>query len=345
VTMRRTLAALILMATAPLNGQSTASVAGAGATFPAPIYRKWIETFQAKSSGIPITYEAIGSEDGIRRLKSAETNFAGADIPLSSAQQQSMDVVVFPMVVGAVVPAYNLPGLGKDLRFTPDVLADIFEGKIRTWNDARIEALNGGAKLPRAPIVVVHRADGSGTTFVFSDFLSKTVTVWRNEMGTNSVLRWPTGEEARGNDGVAAAIKQTPNSIGYIEFIYAVQEHLSYGAVRNAEGKFVRASIDSLTAAAKAGQSWNGDSQISIVNAGGADAYPIGCLTWLLVPKRMSDASKRDRLAAFIDRALSSGQRQAAALGYIALPETLAQKERSVLAEWKGATYDDRGNR
>jgi phosphate transport system substrate-binding protein len=332
VKVRRIL--LALMTTVLLNGQGATSVMGSGATFPAPIYRKWIEAFQAKFPGIPITYEATGSDDGIRRLKSKEANFAAADIPLSAAQQESMDVAVFPTVVGAVVPAYNLSGLRKDLRFTPDVLADIFEGKIKTWNDPRITALNGGVKLPRAPIVVIHRADGSGTTFVFSDFLSKTVPAWRTEMGTNSVLQWPTGKEAAGNDGVASAINQIPNSIGYIEFIYAVRQHLNYGAVRNADGKFVRASIDSLTAAAKAGQ-----------GAEGADAYPISCFTWLLVPKKISDEPTRERLAAFIDWALSSGQRQAAALGYIALPEALAEKERSALAEWKSAAYADRGNR
>jgi phosphate transport system substrate-binding protein len=295
---------------------------GAGATFPAPLYQKWIAAFEAKNPGMPIKYEATGSAEGMRRLQTGGLDFAASDV-LPGAGMTG--VRTLPSVVGAVVPVYNLPGLKQDLRFSPGLLSGIFLGEITKWNDSKIKALNREVSLPDENIAVVHRSDGSGTTFVFSDFLAKTDDPWKSHMGANSTLEWPVGEGASGNDGVAAKVTGTKYSIGYVEFIYAVRAHLSFGSVQNAEGKFVRADIDSVTAAARTAQATS-DFRISITNAAGKDAYPMASFTWLLIPAA-GDGAKSERLRAFLQWALSNGQRQAAALGYIPLPEDLARRE------------------
>jgi phosphate transport system substrate-binding protein len=305
-------------------------LAGAGATFPAPMYLKWMAVFQEKHPGLPITYEPTGSDEGIRRLKQDLVDFAASDFLPSPADQKQLAIEMLPAVVGAVVPVYNGPGLRRDLRFSAEVLAGIYLGKIQKWNDPRIKSLNREAKLPAADIVVLHRSDGSGTTFVLSEFLSKRCPDWKSAMGTGSVLKWSVGQGAKGNEEVAAKVASTDYSIGYVEFIYGVRQHLSYGAVENAEGNFVRADIDSLTAAAATAQATE-DFRISVTNAPGKAVYPIASFTWFLVPTNFKAAAKRERVAAFLDWALSSGQRQAAALGYIALPEELAAREREVV--------------
>jgi phosphate transport system substrate-binding protein len=300
-------------------GQTQGALRGAGATFPAPIYQKWIESFQAGMPGLPIAYESVGSEEGMQRLRRGEVDFAASDILPDKDTQDQLGIESLPSVVGAVVPAYNIQGLSRDLRFTSDVLAGIFLGRITKWNDPRIKEINRGISLPAADIVVVHRSDGSGTTYVLSEYLSKRSGAWRDGVGTGSTLHWPSGQGAKGNEGVAEALTRTPYSIGYLEFIYALRSQLSYGAVKNAAGKFVRPDIDSITAAVRGPES-------------GRDAYPIASFTWVLVSSKMPAGPKRDRLAAFLDWAFSSGQREAGALGYVALPEELAGRERSAAA-------------
>jgi phosphate transport system substrate-binding protein len=303
-------------------GQPEGALRGAGATFPAPIYQKWIASFQAGVPGLRITYEAVGSDEGIQRLRRGEVDFAASDILPDKNVQDQLGIQPLPSVVGAVVPAYNIQGLVRDLRFTPELLSGIFLGRITKWNDPRIKEVNRGISLPAADIVVVHRSDGSGTTHVWSEYLSKASPEWRDAVGTGSTLHWPSGQSASGNEGVAGALSRTPYSIGYLEFIYALRNELSYGAVKNAAGKFVRPDIDSITAAVRGPEP-------------GRDAYPIASFTWLLVSSKMPAGQKRDRLAAFLDWAFSSGQREAGALGYVALPDELAGQERSAAARFK----------
>lgn len=310
--------------------QTDGSLRGAGATFPAPIYQKWIESFQASHPGPAISYESVGSEEGIRLLEHGEVDFAGSDVVPSREIQEQLGLESLPAVAGAVVPAYNLHGLAKDLRFTPDLLAAIFLGRITKWNDSRIAEVNG-VNLPDAEIIVVHRSDGSGTTHVLSDYLSKTNKEWRDAMGIGSTLEWKVGQGAKGNDGVASVLARTPYAIGYLEYIYALENQLSYAAVKNASGKFVRPNIDSITAAARSASPAE-HFQASIVDAPAKDAYPIASFTWLVVSSKMPAGGKRDRLAAFLDWAFSSGQREAGALGYVGLPEELASQERSAAA-------------
>jgi phosphate transport system substrate-binding protein len=334
--MRRPLIALLALGvfSGLTYAQTDAALRGAGATFPAPIYQKWIESFLAAAPGLPISYEPVGSEEGIQRLRRGDIDFAASDILPSPEIQDQLGIVALPAVVGAVVPAYNIQGLAHDLRFTSDLLSGIFLGKITKWNDPRIKEVNRGVNLPSADIVVVHRSDGSGTTYVLSEYLAKTSSAWREAIGVGSTLRWPSGQAAKGNEGVAGILIRTPYSIGYLEFIYALRNELSYGAVKNAAGKFVRPEIDSIVAAAQKVLTTE-QSRASITDASGRDAYPIAAFTWLLVPSKMLEGPKRERLAAFLDWAFSSGQRQAGALGYVALPEELAAQERSAAARFK----------
>jgi phosphate transport system substrate-binding protein len=334
--MRPPLTALLTlgMLAGAIFGQSDGTLRGAGATFPEPIYRKWIASFQASTPGLRISYEAVGSEEGIARLRRGDVDFAASDILPDKDIQDQLSIETLPSVVGAVVPAYNIQGLARDLRFTPELLADIFLGRITKWNDARIKEVNRGVHLPAADIVVIHRSDGSGTTYVWSQYLSKTSSAWRGAMGIGSTLRWASGQDAKGNEGVADALTHTPYSIGYLEFIYALRNELSYGAVKNAAGKFVRPDIDSIAAAARSSAPAE-NFRVSIADAPGRDAYPIASFTWLLVSSKIPAGIKRERLAAFLDWAFSSGQREAGALGYVALPEELAAQERFAAARFR----------
>ncbi|MBV8866928.1 MAG: phosphate ABC transporter substrate-binding protein PstS, partial [Acidobacteriaceae bacterium] len=303
----------------------------AGATFPAPIYQKWIRSFESRSPGMAITYDSVGSELGIQKLEHGDADFAASDFLPSEETQRKLAVRLIATIVGGVVPVYNLPNLPRELRFTPQLLADIFLGKVTRWNDAQIKTLNHDLQLPAEEIVVVHRSDGSGTSYVWTDFLSTTSTEWRSKVGASSAPQWPAGRGANGNEGTARTISQTPFSIGYVELIYALQNHLVYGLIKNAAGNFVQADIDTLTAAA-ANVQGSVDRGISIVNAAGQNSYPIASFTWLLIPSRMESVPQRERLRAFLDWVLSAGQREAGALGYIALPHALAERERSVVA-------------
>lgn len=333
--MKRILASLVIFAAC---SRAADALNGAGATFPYPLYEKWIAAFQARIPTLTIGYRAVGSGAGIELLKAGETDFAGTDAPLSDEEMAALSrkVVHIPTVVGGVVPIYHLDGLVRDLRFTPQVLAGIYLGKIKRWNDPQIKAANYGIALPARDIVVVHRSDRSGTTYVWTDYLAKVNEDWGKQEGSGASVKWPVGRGAEGSEGVAQAVRSTPDSIGYVEFIYAVQAHLSYGMVRNASGKFVQADLNSLPAAAVAGDFGDKgdkhDLRISITNASAPRAYPIAAFTYLLVPRKFADPEKAKSMAQFLDWALTSGQKQSAALGYAALPDEIAKRALDVVA-------------
>jgi len=309
-----------------------ADLSVAGATFPYPIYRKWFDSFAAHSPDIRIHYQAVGSEEGIRRLRDGSADFAASDVPLTDPQVAAFHegVLHFPSVLGAVVPIYNLPSVARDLRFAPEILAAIFLGRIRRWNDPALRAANKSLRLPDSEIVVVHRSDGSGTTFVWTDYLSKVSSEWNRQVGSGTKVAWPIGVGAERNEGVAELVGQTPNAIGYTEFTYAVEHHLAFGAIRNPAGKFVQADLASIPRAAA--HYLGDDFRVSISNAAGADAYPIAAFTYWLVPARIADPEKRQAIARFLEWMLASGQRQAGALGYVALPEAVVARERQAIA-------------
>ena len=276
----------------------------AGATFPAPLYQAWIESFRQHHPDIQIAYNSIGSEAGIQELRDGKITFAASDVPLSDAKMADMPskVLQFATAIGAIVPIYHLPGVGRDLRFTPEVLAGIYMGKISNWSDTAIKAINHGVTLPDAAIFVVHRNDGSGTTFAWTDFLSKTSPEWKSAVGSGTTVAWPIGQGAQGNEEVASMVDQTPNSIGYTELTYAIQRGLSYGTVRNAAGNFTQANLASLAAAAASASTHESNSiYSSLANAPGKAAYPITSFTWLLVPESIPDAATKSAVAEFLD--------------------------------------------
>ena len=310
---------------------------GAGATFPAPLYQRWFELFQEEHPGVHISYDAVGSAEGIRRLEEHNADFGASEMPLSDqtmllAHQRFIHV---PAVLGAVVVIYNVKGVRRNLNFTPQTLAGIFLGKIRKWNDPQIRESNRGAALPDGDIMVVHRSDGSGTSFVWTDYLSKISPQWKASVGSGTTVPWPVGVGAERNEGVASAVQQTPNSIGYVEFIYALQHELSFGAVRNSAGEFVKANISSVTAAAAAAGSEAHDFRVSITNPPGKDAYPIATYTWLLLPEQVEDKTKKTVLTELLHWALASGQKQCSALGYAPLPTGIAKRALESLGQIK----------
>jgi phosphate transport system substrate-binding protein len=310
---------------------SGADLTGAGATFPYPIYSKWFHDY-AQQSGVKINYQSIGSGGGIRQLSEQTVDFGASDAPMSDAEMAKAKggpVLHIPTVLGAVVVTYNLPGVPTGLKLTGDVVADAFLGKIRKWNDPRIASLNPGAKLPNTDILVVHRSDGSGTTYIFSDYLSAVSPAWKTAPGKGKELAWPTGLGAKGNEGVAGQIKQTPGAIGYVELAYAKQNNLPTAAIRNAAGQFVVPSIDAVTAAAAGAAEKlppNTDYRLSIVNAPGATAYPISSFTWLLLYKNEPDTAKGRKLVDFVKWALHTGEQSAASLDYAPLPAALVSR-------------------
>jgi phosphate transport system substrate-binding protein len=322
---------------APATGRPAQNIRilkAAGATFPAPLYQAWIESFREHHPDIQITYNGIGSEAGIQQLHDNKITFAASDVPLSDAYMTQMPVKLlqFATVIGAVVPIYHLPQAGQDLRFTSDILAAIYLGKIRKWNDSAIREFNHGVTLPDANIIVVHRADGSGTTFAWTDFLSKTNSAWKSAVGTGTTVTWPTGHGAQGNDGIASFVEQTPNSIGYAELSFAIQRRLSYGTIRNAAGNFTQANL--LTLAAAAANS-PGDIHTPITNAPGRDSYPITAFTWFLVPQSFPDPAIKSAVAEFLDWALTSGQKECSALAYNPLPKEVVARQLEQLAAFK----------
>jgi phosphate transport system substrate-binding protein len=328
------LAALLVAAGSLLPAQTL--VNGAGATFPYPIYAKWFDEYHKVRPEAQINYQSIGSGGGIRQLLAGTVDFGASDQPMTDEQisKAKIKVLHFPTVLGAVVPVYNLRGVSQELNFTPEALAGILLGTIKNWNDAEIAKANPGVKLPGSAIIPVHRSDGSGTTFIWTDFLSKTNPAWKSKVGSGTSVRWPVGLGAKGNEGIAGLVKQTPNSIGYIELVYALQNKIAYGRVRNAGGAFVKAGIKSVTAAAAgAASNMPDDFRVSITNAPGKDAYPIASFTWLLVPAKVQDAKKKAIITSFLKWMLDAGQKMAEPLGYAPLPPAVIAKEMKAIAK------------
>jgi phosphate transport system substrate-binding protein len=327
---------LALALAAVLVGFGTASQSkaqtvlhGAGATFPAPVYKKWFDSYSKNHPDVQIAYDSVGSEAGIQLLSEGKVDFAASDMPLSDEKLSQLGgrVTHFATVLGAVVPIYNVAGLRRDLNFTPEILAGIYLGRIKKWNDPLIRSANHSASLPDAAIVVVHRSEGSGTSFVWTDYLSKVSPDWKTQAGSGVKVTWPVGTGAEGNEGVAAAVQNTPNAIGYVELIYAIQRRLSFGAVKNAAGQFVQANLSSVTAAAEDLKFDGADFRVSIANASGKEAYPIATFTWVLLPQESSDARRKSTKIDVLRWMLSSGQKQCSALGYAPLPASVAESE------------------
>ena len=304
---------------------------GAGATFPYPIYNKWFSDYATKT-GVKINYQSIGSGGGIRQISEGTVDFGASDAPMSEeemAKAKGGPILHFPTVVGADVITYNVPGITQPLRLTGDVIADVFLGKITKWNDARIAGLNPGVKLPASDMLVVHRSDGSGTTYVFTDYLTAVSPAWAAGPGKGKDVKWPVGLGGKGNEGVAGQVKQTPGTIAYVELAYAKQNNLPVALVKNASGAFIEANIESLTAAAAGALGKfppNTDYRVSIVNSPDAKAYPIASFTWLLVYQRQTDAAKAKKLVDFMRWALTEGEGSAAALDYAAIPAQLGTR-------------------
>ncbi len=321
-----TLAAILGLAAVPAGAQVRLN--GAGATFPNIIYQNWILTYNQRFDNVEINYQSIGSGGGIRQFSDKTVDFGGTDAPMtdSSITAIQSNVLHIPTVLGAVVPTYNLPGLAAPVKFTPDVLADIFLGKITKWNDARLASLNQGATLPNQDIIVVHRSDGSGTTYVWVDYLTKVSPEWAKQVGRGTSVNWPVGLGGRGNEGVAATVKQTPGAMGYVELGYALINKMAFGDVRNKSGTFITPSIESVTSAAAgamADMSPSTDFRVSLTDSPGPQAYPVSSFTWLLVRKQYPDAAKARELVKFIWWSLTQGQAQAPKLGYAPLPKAM----------------------
>ncbi len=307
---------------------------GAGATFPYPLYNKWFSDYAGKT-GVRINYQSIGSGGGIRQLSEGTVDFGASDSPMSEAElakAKGGPVLHVPTVLGAVVATYNLAGVTQSLKLTGPVLADIFLGRIKKWNDARIAQLNSGVALPNTDILPVRRSDGSGTTFIFTDYLATVSPAWAQGPGKGKEVNWPAGLGAKGNEGVAGQVKQTPGAIGYVELAYAKQNRLAYASMQNAAGSFVEPSIESVTAAAAGVMTKLGpttDYRISVVNAPGANAYPISSFTWILVYERQPDPTKGKKLVDFLRWALTEGEQSAATLDYAPLPQELSSQVRA----------------
>jgi phosphate transport system substrate-binding protein len=316
---------------------ATLSLNGAGATFPYPMYSKWFDEYQKKNPEIQINYQSIGSGGGIKQVTEGTVDFGASDGPMNDEQLKAFQdkhgfgILHFPTVLGAVVPTYNIPGVPGALNFTPEALAGIFLGKITKWNDPAIAGPNKGVSLPSAEIVVVHRSDGSGTTYVWTDYLSKVSEEWKNKVGKGASINWPVGLGGKGNEGVTGQIKNAPNSIGYVELIYAVSNNIPYGSVKNSSGAFVKADLASVSAAAA--KTMPDDFRLSITDPASKTAYPIASFTWLLIPEKFSDAGKRDALKGFLKWMLADGQNYAEPLSYAKLPKEVIAKEGRALSK------------
>src|SRR6266852_1543360 len=333
----RTLAGVMVslaLAAAVVWAQDPLLLNGAGATFPYPIYSKWFDEYHKLHPSIQINYQSIGSGGGIRQLLAGTVDFGATDGPMNDEQlaQAKIKVLHFPTVLGADVPTYNIPGVKQELNFTPEALAGIFLGTITKWNHAAIAGANPGVNLAGNDIVVVHRSDGSGTTYIWTDYLSKLSNNWKTKVGMCTSVNWPVGLGGKGNEGVTGLIKQTPNSIGYVELIYAVQNNIPYGMVKNSSGNLVKADLASVSAAAAAAaKSIPDDFRVSITDAPGKNAYPISSFTWLLIPQKFQDAGKRDAIKGFLNWMLSEGQDSVEALSYAKLPKEVVEKEKKAI--------------
>jgi len=319
-------------------GAAATSLTGAGATFPQPLYQFWFDTLRQLHK-VSVTYSAVGSQEGMRRLAAGKVDFAASEVDPSEDYELSKQREKFlrvASVLGAVVAVYNLPDLRDDVHFTSDMLADIYLGKITRWNDPRITKWNKGLPLPDAPIVVVHRAEGSGTTYAWSSFLSRTNPDWKLNVGTGMRLTWPTGIGVDSNQGVAETVRRTQFSIGYVELVYAVQAQLAYGAVQNRAGEFVRPDLDSLSAAASSAPEGTALETAPVpLEPTDKRAYPITTFTWLLVPRQMDNREKKAALAELLQWTLTSGQKACSALGFSPLPKDVAERELELVRQWK----------
>jgi len=315
----------------PLAAQTTLN--GAGATFPNPMYSKWFSEYHKLHPDIQINYQPIGSGGGIRQVIAGTVDFGATDGPMSDDQlkEANMKILHLPTVLGADVPAYNVSGVNAELKFTPEALAGIFLGKITKWNDKALAGPNPGVSLPDKDIVVVHRSDGSGTTYIWTDYLSKVSPDWQSQVGKGTSVKWPIGLGGKGNEGVAGLIRQLPGSIGYVELIYAVQNNITYGSVKNSTGNFVKASLEGVTAAAASAPEMPADFRVSITNSPGKNAYPISSFTWLLIPEQSKDPAKGKIIADFLKWMVTDGQKMTAALSYAPLPEGVVQKEEAAI--------------
>jgi len=318
----------------PLLAETT-TLNGAGATFPYPMYSKWFSEYNKLHPDVQINYQSIGSGGGIRQVLAGTVEFGASDGPMTDEQlsQAKVKILHIPTVLGADVPAYNVPGVSGEIKFTPEVLANIFLGKITAWNDPAIAKANPGINFPNQPIIVVHRSDGSGTTYIFTDYLSKVSKEWETTVGKGTSVKWPIGLGGKGNEGVAGQIRQLQGSIGYVELIYAVQNNISYGSVRNAAGNFVRASLDGVTEAAASVKTMPADFRVSITNAPGKTAYPISSFTWLLIPVQAKDPKNGKILADFLNWMVNDGQKMTAQLAYAPLPDAVAEKVKATIKQ------------
>ena len=329
--------ALALVAAMIGSASAETNLNGAGATFPNPIYQKWFSEYHNAHQDVQINYQSIGSGGGIQQLTSGTVDFGASDGPMTDEQLSKVSGKVFhiPTVLGAVVPMYNINGVTGELKFTGEVLADIYLGNIKKWNDPKLAKDNPGVKFPDEEIVVVHRSDGSGTTYIFTDYLSKVSSAWKDKVGKGTSVNWPAGLGGKGNEGVSGMVKQTEGSLGYVELIYAVSNKMSYGTVQNAAGTFVKASLESVTAAAASVKDMPEDFRVSITNAPGKDAYSISSFTWLLVPAEWTDAGKEKAFVDFLTWMVDKGQSMTSALQYAPLPKNVAAKVKARIKEVK----------
>lgn len=317
---------------------SAQQINGAGATFPNPIYSKWFSEYSAAHSGVKINYQSIGSGGGIRQVTEGTVDFGASDGPMSddALAASKIKIVHIPTVLGAVVPIYNLPGVSQELKFSQDALAGIYLGKITTWNDPVIAKENPGVNLPAQPIIVVYRSESSGTTFIFTDYLSKISAEWKSKVGAGTAVKWPTGIGQKGSEGVSAIVRQSKYAIGYVELVYASENHIQYGQIRNHDGKWVAASTKGVTAAAAAyANKIPADYRVSITDATGAESYPISSFTWLLIPNPAKDSAKGKVIVDFLNWMADKGESEADALGYAPLPPAVIARVKKTIATLK----------
>jgi len=333
VKMRLLAAALIMFVA---TGAWAQNLTGAGSTFVYPIYSRWFSEYAQQHPGVHINYQSVGSGAGIRQVSEKTVDFGASDGPMTDQQLSESKQKLFhlPTVLGAVVPVYNVPGLSHDLNLAPEVIAGIYLGKITMWNDANIQHDNPGVKLPDHRILPVYRSDGSGTTYIFTDFLSKVVPQFQQRIGKGTSVRWPVGIGEKGNEGVAGMVRSGPYTFGYVELTYALENHMPFGLTRNAAGKYVKASIGGVTAAAAAdAKQMPADYRVSITNAPGAESYPISSFTWMLVPQHWNDHAKGQVMVDFLNWMLDHGEGEAAGMSYASLPKAVADRERQTIKQ------------
>jgi len=323
----------VLAAAAASLAIAQVKINACGASFPDPIYERWFADYHKAHGDTQINYTSNGSGGGVKGVTDGTVDFGASDMPMTDTELGAVKgkIYHFPTVLGAVVPTYNIPGVTQELKFSGATLAGIYMGTIKKWNDSALTSENPGVKLPGDEIIVVHRTDSSGTTFIFTDYLSKVSPEWKSKVGANKAVSWPTGLGGNQNAGVTGLVKQTPGSIGYVELIYAIQNKIAYGVVKNAAGAYIKASMESVSQAA-AGVTMPDDFRVSITNASGKNAYPIASFTWMLIPGNIADANKAKAIHAFLAWMLSDGQKIAPTLDFAPLPKPVVEKEQKQLA-------------